>query len=224
LFGRSWAYGQHQHSAGRPGHWASRLAADRLIFSIATENSRIFVVAEEPKRSTHARLHTRLRNDHREVSRIHVCRVRKPLQSGEDHAAGPQKRRLRCAALLRSNIESNASGYRCIRRHSSRSTSHHSSSTDYLVICRQASARSMQSASATLETPLDSSKHIIAQLLCPVQGPLTQGFQLPASGLGWRYPQTMSKARRRLIRSLLTLNSAHNTGAVVLWYHQAPKS
>ena len=42
-------------------------------------------------------------------------------------------------------------------------------STDYLVICGRAFARSMQSASATLESPLDSSKHIIAQLLCPVQ-------------------------------------------------------
>ena len=42
-------------------------------------------------------------------------------------------------------------------------------STDYLVICGRASARSMDSASATLESPLDSSKHIIAQLLCRVQ-------------------------------------------------------
>jgi hypothetical protein len=65
--------------------------------------------------------------------------------------------------------------------------------TDYLVICGRASARSMDSASATLESPLDSSKHIIAQLLCPVQRPWTQEFQLPASGLGWRHPQTTSK-------------------------------
>ena len=43
------------------------------------------------------------------------------------------------------------------------------SSKDYLVICGRAFARSMESASATLESPLDSSKHIIAQLLCPVQ-------------------------------------------------------
>jgi hypothetical protein len=34
----------------------------------------------------------------------------------------------------------------------------------------------MESASATLESPLDSSKHIIAQLLCPVQRSLMQGF------------------------------------------------
>ena len=39
----------------------------------------------------------------------------------------------------------------------------------------------MESASAHSESPLDSSKHIIAQLLCPVQRSLTQGFQLPAS-------------------------------------------
>jgi hypothetical protein len=37
----------------------------------------------------------------------------------------------------------------------------------------------MDSASATLESLLDSSKHIIAELLCPVQRSLTQGFQLP---------------------------------------------
>lgn len=42
-------------------------------------------------------------------------------------------------------------------------------STDYLVICGRAFARSVDSASATLESPLDSSKHIIAQLLCPMQ-------------------------------------------------------
>src|SRR5438309_6558373 len=43
------------------------------------------------------------------------------------------------------------------------------SSTNYLVICGRASARPIQAASATLESPFDSSKHIIAQLLCPVQ-------------------------------------------------------
>jgi hypothetical protein len=37
----------------------------------------------------------------------------------------------------------------------------------------------MDAACATLEAPLDSSKHIIAQLLCHVQRSLTQGFQLP---------------------------------------------
>jgi len=42
-------------------------------------------------------------------------------------------------------------------------------STDYLVICGRAFARSMESASATSERPLDGSKHIIAQFLCPVQ-------------------------------------------------------
>ena len=35
----------------------------------------------------------------------------------------------------------------------------------------------MDSACATLESPLDSSKHIIAQLLCSVQRSLTQAFQ-----------------------------------------------
>jgi hypothetical protein len=54
-------------------------------------------------------------------------------------------------------------------------------STDYLVICGQAFARPMDSASATLESPLDSSKHIIAQPLCPVQHCLMQEFQLSAS-------------------------------------------
>jgi hypothetical protein len=39
----------------------------------------------------------------------------------------------------------------------------------------------MESASATLRKPLDSSKHIIAQLLCPVQRSLMQGFHLSAS-------------------------------------------
>ena len=48
------------------------------------------------------------------------------------------------------------------------------------VICGRASARSMDPASATLESPLDSSKHIIAQLLCPVQRSPMQGFQLSA--------------------------------------------
>jgi hypothetical protein len=54
-------------------------------------------------------------------------------------------------------------------------------STDYLVICGRAFARPMDAASATLESPLDSSKHIIAQLLCPVQHSLMPGFQLSAS-------------------------------------------
>ena len=39
------------------------------------------------------------------------------------------------------------------------------SSTDYLVICGRAFARLMDAAGATLESPLDNSKHIIAQLL-----------------------------------------------------------
>jgi hypothetical protein len=42
-------------------------------------------------------------------------------------------------------------------------------STDYLVICGRASARSMDPASATLESRLDSSKDIIPQILCPAQ-------------------------------------------------------
>src|SRR5271165_3796262 len=42
-------------------------------------------------------------------------------------------------------------------------------STDYLVICGRASACSIDPAGATLEAPLDSSRHIIAQLLCSVQ-------------------------------------------------------
>jgi hypothetical protein len=54
-------------------------------------------------------------------------------------------------------------------------------STDYLVICGRASARSMGAACATLESPLDSSKHIIAQVLRPTQRFLIQGFQLSAS-------------------------------------------
>jgi hypothetical protein len=45
---------------------------------------------------------------------------------------------------------------------------------------RRAFARSMQSASATLESPLESSKHIIAQLLRTVQCSLMQRFQLSA--------------------------------------------
>jgi hypothetical protein len=40
---------------------------------------------------------------------------------------------------------------------------------DYLVICGRASACPMESASATLEYNLDSSNHIITQILCPVQ-------------------------------------------------------
>jgi N-terminal domain of anti-restriction factor ArdC len=57
-------------------------------------------------------------------------------------------------------------------------------SKDYLVICGRAFARSMASARATLESPLNSSKHIIAQVLCPAQRFLMQGmqgFQLSAS-------------------------------------------
>src|SRR5258708_37380374 len=49
--------------------------------------------------------------------------------------------------------------------------------TDYLVICGRASARSMDPASDTLKSPLDSSKHIIAQLLRPIQRSLMQEFQ-----------------------------------------------
>jgi len=41
--------------------------------------------------------------------------------------------------------------------------------TDYLVICGRAFARSMDSAVVTSVSPLDSSKHIIAQLSCPAQ-------------------------------------------------------
>ena len=51
----------------------------------------------------------------------------------------------------------------------------------------------MYAASATLESPLDSSKHIIAQLLCPVQRSLTQGFQLPHL-----CPQIRGSERNRL--------------------------
>jgi hypothetical protein len=49
--------------------------------------------------------------------------------------------------------------------------------TDYLVICARAFARPMESASATLESPLDSGKHIIAQPLA-VQRSLMHWFQL----------------------------------------------
>ena len=56
-------------------------------------------------------------------------------------------------------------------------------STDYLVICGRAFARSMYAASATLESPLDSSKHIIAQLLCGMQRSLMYGFQLLAASV-----------------------------------------
>ena len=48
-------------------------------------------------------------------------------------------------------------------------------STDYLVICGRASARSMESRERHFGSPLDSSKHIIAQLLYPVQRSLMQG-------------------------------------------------
>jgi hypothetical protein len=54
-------------------------------------------------------------------------------------------------------------------------------STDYLVICGLAPARSMDAAGANSESPLGSSKHIIVQLLCLVQHSLTQEFQLSAS-------------------------------------------
>jgi len=50
-------------------------------------------------------------------------------------------------------------------------------STDYLVICGRASAHSLDAAGATLESLLDSSKHIIAQLLRPAQRSLMQKFQ-----------------------------------------------
>jgi hypothetical protein len=40
---------------------------------------------------------------------------------------------------------------------------------------------SMYAASATLESPLDSSKYIIAQLVCPEQRSLMQRFQLSPS-------------------------------------------
>jgi hypothetical protein len=71
------------------------------------------------------------------------------------------------------------------------------SSTDYLVICGRASAHPLDSASATLESPLDSSKHIIAQLLCPVQRSLTQKFQLPHL-----CPQIRGSERNRLISTV----------------------
>jgi hypothetical protein len=51
-------------------------------------------------------------------------------------------------------------------------------SKDYLVICGRASARSMESVSATLESPLDSSKNIIAKLRCAVQRFLMQKLQM----------------------------------------------
>jgi hypothetical protein len=41
----------------------------------------------------------------------------------------------------------------------------------------------MYPASATLESPLDSSKHIIAQLLCGMQRSLMYGFQLLAASV-----------------------------------------
>ena len=54
----------------------------------------------------------------------------------------------------------------------------------YLVICGRASARPMESPSASLESPLDSSKHIIARLLCPVQHSLMQeDAGVPAIGI-----------------------------------------
>jgi hypothetical protein len=53
--------------------------------------------------------------------------------------------------------------------------------TDYLVICGRASARPMDAACATLESPLDSSIYIIAQLVCPAQRSLVQRFQLSPS-------------------------------------------
>jgi len=52
---------------------------------------------------------------------------------------------------------------------------------DYLVICGRASVHSMYAASATLESPLDSSKYIIAQLVSPAQRSLMQRFQLSPS-------------------------------------------
>ena len=70
------------------------------------------------------------------------------------------------------------------------------SSTDYLVICGRASARPMDAACPTLENPLDSSKHIIAQLLCPVHHSLMQGFLLShlvaRHSLNWN-PRTRPK-------------------------------
>ena len=62
-------------------------------------------------------------------------------------------------------------------------------STDYLVICGRALARSMESRGATLERPLDSSKHIMAQLLFPAQRRIRRAqpaatFQLP--DFAWR--------------------------------------
>jgi hypothetical protein len=45
---------------------------------------------------------------------------------------------------------------------------------------RPSLGRLMDSASATLESPLDSNNHIIAQVLCPVQRSFMQRFQLSA--------------------------------------------
>jgi hypothetical protein len=53
-------------------------------------------------------------------------------------------------------------------------------STDYLVICGRAFARPIDPACATLESPLDGSKNIIAQLLRPVQRIHDGGVQLSA--------------------------------------------
>jgi hypothetical protein len=53
-------------------------------------------------------------------------------------------------------------------------------SKDYLVICGRAFARSMDSPSATPESPLDSSNYIIAKLLCPVHRSL---MQVPTIGI-----------------------------------------
>ncbi len=51
----------------------------------------------------------------------------------------------------------------------------HTCLTDYLVICGRAPACSMDPACATLESPLDSIKHIIARLRCTAQHSLMQG-------------------------------------------------
>jgi hypothetical protein len=56
-------------------------------------------------------------------------------------------------------------------------------STDYLVICGRASARPMDPASASMESPLDSRKDIIAQLLCLMQRSLMPEFQVSASSV-----------------------------------------
>lgn len=83
-------------------------------------------------------------------------------------------------------------------------------STDYLVICGRASVHSMDPASATLESPLDSSKYIIAQLVCPAQcSPSCRG-----SSYRHLLPINPGSERERRITSglLVNLNSTLRFG------------